>query len=506
MKNFLSGILALAMVVSGASFSIADTLPSDSVSADNSIVSDSAVAYSDTDMIYAVENSNSIINTGIEDFFNVKTLSTDVYRNEGDNSDQYGYPATAYTADIIITEKKIGAFKEGSRIIIELDSEISDKAKYWVGIHDSNVIVSTNSGMTLKSITKNGEIFIEEVTESANEPAVITISDIQVITVPDKTPLGEYSVNIMYFTEDLEKAELILSVPGYINVKDSEITESSSEYTTESKSETTTQAATVTELSSETTTQMTTVIESFSESTTQVTTVTELSTEFTTQVITVTEISSETTTQATTVAESSTESTTETASETTTYRSSGGGGGGSSSVKTTTTTTTESTTELTTETATEITTESATEVTTESAVSFDIKMTIGENSVKIGNSTYVMDASAYIQTSSNSTMVPLRFVALSILGADVDNVDNSNIIGWDAYTKTATITVDNRSISFTEGSDKMIVDGTSTTMENGVNAEIKDGRMYIPFRALGNALGVQVDWDAETKTAIYKTH
>jgi hypothetical protein len=28
-------------------------------------------------------------------------------------------------------------------------------------------------------------------------------------------------------------------------------------------------------------------------------------------------------------------------------------------------------------------------------------------------------------------------------------------------------------------------------------------RLFIPFRALGNALGVTVDWDAATRTAIY---
>lgn len=27
--------------------------------------------------------------------------------------------------------------------------------------------------------------------------------------------------------------------------------------------------------------------------------------------------------------------------------------------------------------------------------------------------------------------------------------------------------------------------------------------MFVPFRALGNALGVDVDWDAERKTATY---
>ena len=49
----------------------------------------------------------------------------------------------------------------------------------------------------------------------------------------------------------------------------------------------------------------------------------------------------------------------------------------------------------------------------------------------------------------------------------------------------------------------MVIDGTAITMENGVKAEIVDGRMFVPFRALGTALGVPVSWDAETRTAIY---
>ena len=40
-------------------------------------------------------------------------------------------------------------------------------------------------------------------------------------------------------------------------------------------------------------------------------------------------------------------------------------------------------------------------------------------------------------------------------------------------------------------------------MPNGSYAEIKDNRMFVPFRGLGYAIGVPVDWDAETKTAIF---
>ena len=49
----------------------------------------------------------------------------------------------------------------------------------------------------------------------------------------------------------------------------------------------------------------------------------------------------------------------------------------------------------------------------------------------------------------------------------------------------------------------MVVDGTRIPMEYGVKAEIKDGRMFVPFRALGQALGIAVTWDANTRTAIY---
>ena len=49
----------------------------------------------------------------------------------------------------------------------------------------------------------------------------------------------------------------------------------------------------------------------------------------------------------------------------------------------------------------------------------------------------------------------------------------------------------------------MNINGEDTYMENGVTAEIKDGRMFVPFRVLGEALGAEVNWDSNTKTAIY---
>lgn len=150
------------------------------------------------------------------------------------------------------------------------------------------------------------------------------------------------------------------------------------------------------------------------------------------------------------------------------------------------------------------------EIVTENAtLDGEVRVTIGEKSLVMDGETVEMDAAAYIQTSSNSTMVPLRFVTLA-LGVDQDAVtdaDNSSKIAWDATSKTATIMYSAGSqqkiIQFTAGSPNMVVDGVTITMEYGVVAEIVDGRMYVPFRALGQALGVPVTWDAETRTAIY---
>ncbi len=138
-----------------------------------------------------------------------------------------------------------------------------------------------------------------------------------------------------------------------------------------------------------------------------------------------------------------------------------------------------------------------------------VEVTIGSNTIKMDGKDVAMDTAAYIQTASNSTMVPLRFVALAI-GVDqsaVEDADNTSKITWDAVNKVATILYaagnGQKIIQFQANSPVMVIDGTAITMENGVKAEIVDGRMFVPFRALGTALGVPVSWDAETRTAIY---
>lgn len=139
-----------------------------------------------------------------------------------------------------------------------------------------------------------------------------------------------------------------------------------------------------------------------------------------------------------------------------------------------------------------------------SGISSEVKVAIGSNIITIGDKTYETDAAPYIQKTSSSTLVPLRFVSLAVAGGSLDNADSSDIVNWDAATKTATVTAGNKVVKFTSGSNTMILGNESVSMNNGVVAEITNGRMYVPFRALGEALGVEVDWNQETKEAIYK--
>lgn len=138
-----------------------------------------------------------------------------------------------------------------------------------------------------------------------------------------------------------------------------------------------------------------------------------------------------------------------------------------------------------------------------------VKVSVGEKTVLVGDKAIDMDVAPYIQASSNSTMVPLRFVsvALGVDSSNIANPDESNKVTWDANSKTTTIYygagTGQKIIQFQASSNIMVVDGTRIPMEYGVKAEIKDGRMFVPFRALGQALGIAVTWDANTRTAIY---
>lgn len=136
-----------------------------------------------------------------------------------------------------------------------------------------------------------------------------------------------------------------------------------------------------------------------------------------------------------------------------------------------------------------------------------VKVTIGEKTILVNDEAVEIDVAPYIQQESSSTMVPLRFVMVALGVDDVANAADSSKVQFDGVTKTATITyaagANVTYIQFQAGSNIMKVNGVEIPMDNGVKAEITDSRMFVPFRAIGNALGVSVSWDEATRTAIY---
>ncbi|MDR1538717.1 MAG: copper amine oxidase N-terminal domain-containing protein [Clostridiales bacterium] len=131
----------------------------------------------------------------------------------------------------------------------------------------------------------------------------------------------------------------------------------------------------------------------------------------------------------------------------------------------------------------------------------EVRVPIGESYYIVNGKSFSFDGKAYISTYSNSTMIPLR--ALS----NAFGLDNDSQILWDDANKTATIFAPTRTIQFTLNKPTMIINGASITMLSPdgllVVPEIRDDRMYIPFRHLGVAFGVPVDWDVDTQTAIF---
>ncbi len=208
-------------------------------------------------------------------------------------------------------------------------------------------------------------------------------------------------------------------------------------------------------------------------------------------------IGEETTAAAETVTETASETTTEAAPEATTAsdsgRRSGGGRGPSKQNNTAVTTVAESDTE-----------ETTSEKTAEKPEPISISISVGSNKLMIGDRSYDMDAEPYIQQSSDSVLIPLRFVVAALTEGGIDDADNSSAIEWLPDKKTAVIYSGESIVTFTADSNIMTVGDMALEMDNGVRAEIRNDRMYIPFRALGKALGVDAEWDADTRTASFE--
>jgi len=144
-----------------------------------------------------------------------------------------------------------------------------------------------------------------------------------------------------------------------------------------------------------------------------------------------------------------------------------------------------------------------------------VQLTIGSTEVLVGNgpdfNVMNLDVAPYISPQSASTMVPLRFVAHAF------GINDSQI-SWNDATKTATIVAGDRTLQFTRDSNLVKVNGVDYPMYSidatplPLPAEIVDignnlGRIMIPYRPLGELLGVEeISFDSDTQTAVYNPH
>ena len=115
-------------------------------------------------------------------------------------------------------------------------------------------------------------------------------------------------------------------------------------------------------------------------------------------------------------------------------------------------------------------------------------MTIGSNLMNINGEAVETDSSPYI--SNSYTLVPLRCIS-TVFDAEVE---------WDKNTKTAIIKAEGIETRFTINSYTMLVNGRTVMIPKA--AEIKNGRTYVPLRALGESLNANVSWIPDSKSVL----
>ena len=117
---------------------------------------------------------------------------------------------------------------------------------------------------------------------------------------------------------------------------------------------------------------------------------------------------------------------------------------------------------------------------------------VGESYLISGENKVEIPVPAYIN-AAGYTMLPLRAVAKAL------GINENNVL-WDQASRTATVMYGSKIISMTYGQKVVYVNAAPIPASTSV--EIKENRMFLGLRDLGNALGVtDITWDAATKTA-----
>jgi len=103
------------------------------------------------------------------------------------------------------------------------------------------------------------------------------------------------------------------------------------------------------------------------------------------------------------------------------------------------------------------------------------------------------DARPFIDTQSNRTMIPVRFVAEN-LGCKVD---------WNSELRVVYIQKNDTLIELKIGVLEAIVGGKVISLD--AKAVIKENRTFVPLRFVSEALGANVEWNGDTRTVYITT-
>ncbi len=120
-----------------------------------------------------------------------------------------------------------------------------------------------------------------------------------------------------------------------------------------------------------------------------------------------------------------------------------------------------------------------------------VTLTIGQPEMDVNGMPVALDAAPVIQ--HDRTLLPLRALIETLGGTVV----------WDARTRTATVTLQSRTVSVTIGNPTGVVNGKKVPIDPanpGVVPVILNGRTFLPLRFIAENLGLDLAWDALSRT------
>jgi hypothetical protein len=109
---------------------------------------------------------------------------------------------------------------------------------------------------------------------------------------------------------------------------------------------------------------------------------------------------------------------------------------------------------------------------------------MGEKSFRVNDRDVEMDVAPY--AIDGRAFLPVRYAAQA-LGIPDENIT------WDGKTGMVTLVKGDRKITMKVGSRVMLVN--TRVVEMDVAPQVKDGRVFLPVRYLGEALGAEFNWN-----------